>query len=429
MSIFSSLYVGMSGMRVNETAFQSVGNNIANMNTVGFKGSRAIFADVLNKTIIGTAGVSGVGQGAVVQGVQRLHTQGALLQTGVTTDLAVGGNGFFLVEGEAAGGEGTFYTRNGQFQIDSDGLLVNSAGLKLQGFAADESGALASALSDLSVGNQTSAPNPTTEIGLVINADPNDAVIATGFDITDIEGSSSFQATVQIFDSLGNSHQADVYFTNLGGGDWEWNVVVEGTELEGGAAGPTVIASGQINFNGNGELNTETSGDFNVQFAGATAQDVNLDFGESLTTDLGDGTGSTGVAKGSGSDFVLQDGFGAGNLTFLQVDPDGTINGSFSNGDTRVLGQVALANFNAPQELESIGGNLFRLGPGAGEPVVGAANSSGRGQIISGGLEQSNVDLTNEFTQMIVTQRGYQAASRTITTANTMLGELVNLIR
>lgn len=427
MSIFSSLYIGMSGMRVNETGFQAVGDNIANMNTVGFKGSRAVFADVLNRTVLGTAGVSEMGQGAAVQGVQRLHTQGALLQTGITTDLAIGGNGFFLVHGEAAGGEGTFYTRNGQFLIDSDGLLVNTAGLQLQGYTADDNGVLGTALGDLAVGNQTSPPSATSEVGLAVNLDPNEAV--NTFDPADLEGTASFSTTVTVYDSLGNAHQVDVYFTNNDNGSWEWHAFAEGDELEGGAPGPTEIAAGSVSFNTDGELDTEVGNSFNVTFAGATAQGVTLDFGESLTTDGGDGSGSSSFAGGSAIHFVAQDGFAAGNLTFLTVDPDGTIQGSFSNGDTRVLGQVALANFNAPQELDSVGGNLFRLGPGAGEPVVGAANTGGRGQIISGGLEQSNVDLTNEFTQMIVTQRGYQAASRTITTANAMLGELVNLIR
>ncbi len=430
MSIFSSLYIGMSGMRVNESGFSVIGDNIANMNTVGFKSGRGVFADVLNQTILGSAGVSTLGQGASVQGIQHLHTQGALLQTGVTTDLAVGGNGLFIVKGEANGGEGTFYTRNGQFSLDSDGFLVSHAGLKLQGFPADDVGNIQPTLGDLQVAGATSPPNPTGQVDLTVNLDPNEAVTGA-FDVNDIENTSAFSSSVTMFDSLGNAHDVEVYYTHTGPGQWEWNAVLDGGELEGGAAGtPTVIASGSLAYNTDGVLTDEVGGNpLNVQFAGATAQDIVLDFGDSITTDGGTGAGSTSHAGGSSVNLVSQDGFGAGDLTFLEVAPDGTIQGRFSNGDTRVLGQIALAVFSATDELEGIGGNLFAATPETGDPAVGVANAGGRGELFSGALEQSNVDLTNEFTQMIVMQRGFQASSRTITTGNTMLGELINLIR
>lgn len=429
MSIFSSLYIGMSGMRVNESGFAVIGDNIANMNTVGFKSGRGVFADVLNQTLLGSAGVSSLGQGASVQGIQHLHTQGALLQTGVTTDLAVGGNGLFIVEGEANGGEGTFYTRNGQFSLDSDGFLVSHAGLKLQGFPADDQGNIQPTLGDLQVAGATSPPNPTTAIDLTVNLDPNEDVTAA-FDVNDIENTSAHSSSVTVFDSLGNAHDVEVYYTHTAPGEWSWNAVIDGAQIEGGAADtPTIVASGTLSYNTDGQLTDETGGAFNVQFAGATAQDVVLDYGDSINTDGGTGEGSSSHAGGSSVNLVSQDGFGAGDLTFLEVAPDGTIQGRFSNGDARVLGQIGLAVFSATDELQGVGGNLFAATPDTGEPAVGVANAGGRGELFSGALEQSNVDLTNEFTQMIVTQRGFQASSRTITTSNTMLGDLINLIR
>lgn len=409
MSIFSSLYIGMSGMRVNETGFAVVGDNIANMNTIGFKASRANFADVLNRTIIGQAGVAELGQGSVVNGVRRLHTQGALLQTGVETDLAIGGNGFFILEGEAAGGEGTFFTRNGQFRLNDAGFLVNNAGLLVQGFAADQTGTLDTVLGSLLLGTQVSPPEATTNVNLQVNLDPSSEELG-GFDATDIEGTVNFTSTISVFDSLGESHDVDVFFSKTGPNTWQWNAIVEGTPF-----------SGDLTFDESGVLIAPDPPEFTLSgviFPGAAPQDIVLDFED-----------TTQVAKESSVLFIDADGRPPGDLAFLTVEPDGTIQGAFSNGDTRVLGQLALATFQAPDDLDNVGGNLFKLGPGAGEAAIGTPNSGLRGQVFAGALEQANVDLTNEFTQMITTQRGFQASSRTISTANQMLGELVNLNR
>ncbi|MGM0577159.1 MAG: flagellar hook protein FlgE [Myxococcota bacterium] len=425
MSIFSSLYIGRSGLRVNETGFQVVGDNIANMNTVGYKSRRAVFADILNQTIIGTAGISELGQGSAVQAVQRLHTQGAMSQTGVTTDLAVGGNGMFIVEGQAAGGEGQFYTRNGQFRIDQDGFLVNADGMRVQGFPANQEGVLSTSLGDLKVGLQTSPPEASTEAILQVNLDPNEETVPAGatFDPTAPEETAAFSNSVEVFDSVGNAHQVDVYYVHEADGSWSWHAVTEGSELEGGTAGPTELGSGTVEFDENGNLVSGQTADVTAEFAGAAEQTVTLDF-----------TGSTSVAKSGTSDastvlFVDSDGRASGELAFLDVEEDGTIRGSFSNGDVRVLGRLALAQFQAPDKLSDIGENLYARAPGSGDPTIGVPNAGGRGQIFEGSLEQSNVDLTNEFNQMIIHQRGFQASSRTISTANAMLAELVNLGR
>ncbi|MEZ4265421.1 MAG: flagellar hook protein FlgE [Myxococcota bacterium] len=413
MSIFSSLYIGMTGLRVNEQGLTVVGDNIANMNTVGFKASRASFSDVLNQTIIGSGGFSQQGQGSAVQAIQRVHSQGGLLQTGVSTDMAIGGNGFFVVRGEAQGGEGQFYTRNGQFRIGADGFLETLGGLKVQGYPGLTSGALDTSVGNLQVGLQKSQPIETTLANLRMNLDPN----------TDPNGTAPhFSTSITVFDSLGNPHDVDLEFTNTGNGTWSFEAFVDGAEVEGGAPGdiPVPVGTGSLVFDTAGQLDvgSSTFGELNATFDDASAQTIVLDF-----------TGSTGVNQASTIEFVDQNGQAPGDLAFFTVEPDGTIRGSFSNGDTRALGQLAIAQFQANDKLDAIGGNLYRQGTDTDEPAIGVANSGGRGQIFAGALEQSNVDLTNEFTQMITTQRGFQASSRTVSTANTLLGELVNLGR
>ncbi len=413
MSIFSSLYIGMTGLRANEQGLTVVGDNIANMNTVGFKASRASFADVLNQTIIGSGGFSQQGQGSAVQAIQRVHTQGGLLQTGVSTDMAVGGNGFFVVRGEAQGGEGQFYTRNGQFRIGAEGLLETLGGLKVQGYPGLVDGTLGTSLGNLQVGLQKSQPLATTLATLRINLDPN----------ADETGPApQFSTSFTVFDSLGNPHDVDVEFTKTSENNWSFEAFTDGAEVSGGLPGdpPVSVGTGSLVFDAAGQLDTGSStfGTLNANFAGAQPQSIDLDF-----------TGSTGINQPSTIEFVDQNGQAPGDLAFFTVEPDGTIRGSFSNGDTRALGQLAIALFQANDKLDAIGGNLYREGTGTDEPAIGVAGSGGRGQIFAGALEQSNVDLTNEFTQMITTQRGFQASSRTVSTANTLLGELVNLGR
>ncbi len=413
MSIFSSLYIGMSGMRVNETGFAVVGDNIANMNTIGYKASRGNFADVLNRTIVGAAGVAELGQGAVVDGIRRIHTQGALLQTGVETDLAIGGNGFFMVEGEASGGFGTFFTRNGMFRLDQEGFMVNGNGLKIQGFAADQEEQLATTLSSLKLGTQVSPPEATENVSIEVNIDPSSEVIAGGFDETDaatMADTANFASTVTVFDSLGEAHDLDLYWEKTGTNTWTVHA----------AFGDDQIGFQDITFDTDGNITAPDPPEFGVTntFGGGASQDIVIDL-----------TDTTQVAKESSVIFVDADGRPPGDLSFLTVDLDGSVAGAFNNGDVRLLGKLAIATFQANDELENVGGNLFKRGPGSDDPAIGLPNSGGRGQIFSGALEQSNVDLTNEFTQMITTQRGFQAASRTISTANQMLAELVNLNR
>ncbi len=424
MSIFSSLYIGMSGMRSNERAIGVIGNNIANLNTVGYKASRAVFADLLSANVLGSAGVSQAGRGSGLAAVQRLVSQGALLGTGLTTDLAISGDGFFVADG-ADGGR--VYTRNGQLQIDQDGFLTTIDNLRIQGYPATGDDTFATSLSGLRVGESTSPPRATGAIAMVANLDRN-APVQT-FDVADAANTASHSTTVTVYDSLGAAHQLEVYFSQTASGEWTWNAVAPQGELDGSdATDPVVVASGTLSFDSDGRLVSEAQTLSSVTFAGASAQDLRFDFGEELSAG-GDGTGSTSFASPSAVSFVDQDGFGVGTLAYVEIGTDGVVSGTFSNGQSRALGQLALARFASPHALDGVGGNNFAETLASGEPAIGAPGTAGRGEILAGSLEQSNVDLTNEFTSLILAQRGFQASSRTITTADEMLLEAVNLKR
>ncbi|MCC6620525.1 MAG: flagellar hook protein FlgE [Deltaproteobacteria bacterium] len=422
MSIFSSLYIGMSGMRSHEGAIGVIGNNIANLNTIGFKASRAVFADMLSQSVLGTAGMSQQGLGAAVAAVQRLVGQGALLGTNVTTDIAINGDGLFIVENPT--GE-RLYTRNGQFQVDQEGYLTTVEGFRMQGYPADGTGAIATSLGALRIGDATAPPQATTSVEMTVNLDAG-APITGPFDPNDPAGTSSFSTTVTVYDSRGTAHSLEVYFSQTATGQWEWNAVAPLGELDGSTdTTPTIVASGTMTFGTDGTLASSTQTQTTVTFFGADQQDLVFDFGAPGAA----GEGSTSFGSASALSFVEQDGFGPGTLAFIEIEQDGDVMGTFSNGQERVLGQVALARFQAPAELNALGQNLFSETIGSGEPAIGQPGTGGRGALHAGSLEQSNVDLTNEFTQLILAQRGFQAASRTITTADEMLVETVNLKR
>lgn len=431
MSSFDTLQVGASGLRAMTNAMGVVGDNIANVNTVGFKRSRASFADLLARTVLGSGGRGELGQGVQTVDIQRLHLQGGIIGTGVPTDMAIAGRGFFVVQGEAAGRTGNFYTRDGTFQIDADGLLTTVEGLEVQGFSADGAGNLGPVLGDLQILGRTSEPQATENVAIVANLDAAAPIGAPDpADPPDPDIGAAFQTSVEVFDSLGTPHQLDVYFYKTADNQWTWRAFVDGGELQGGTAGqPTLVGEGTLTFDANGRLQTENVPTLDIPWAGGAADGtVTLDFGDALD-DGGTGAGTQQFAQASDVTFLEQDGFGPGDFRFLLVEPDGSLLGTFSNGQTELLGRVAIANFNAPGELEGIGGNLLAETASSGEPALGAGGTEGRGVVQGQALEQSNVDLATEFIQMITAQRAFQASSRTVTTVDAMLSEAVNLKR
>lgn len=414
MSLLKAMNTGLSGLNANGRAMSMIGDNIANVNTTGFKAGRLNFSDIIGNTMLGIG--DGVGSGSV----QQLFDQGALEATGQVTDMAITGGGFFVVSGEVDGKMANFYSRAGEFAIDESGYVTSPAGLKLQGYQTDANGNITSKVGDLKVGDLTAPPKASTGIELELNLDSSTEVLAAAWDPLDPTATSNYSTTTTVYDSLGNPIQVEMYYRKTADNTWEYHALVDGADVQGGAAGvPEEITTGTLDFSTDGELTTHTPGAVNFQPLGATQpQDLLMEFDK-----------TTQYSGANNQRRVSQDGYSAGDIRDLRINTDGEIVGVFSNGQEQTLGQVAIAQFQAPHEMERIGGNLYRQTPSSGDPMLGMAGAGGRGSIVSGALESSNVDLAHEFVKMIAAQRGYQANSKTITTGDAMLQEVMNLKR
>ena len=442
-----------------------LGNNIANVNTTGFKKGRVTFQDLLSQTLSGAAkptdevgGVNPkqVGLGMLVAAIDTIHTQGSLQTTGVMTDLAITGEGFFIL----ADGDKQFFTRAGAFGLDESGHLVNPAhGMKVQGWSAEELGGVttinrASDIGDLiiPVGSKDPA-RATSEVTFVCNLDKRTPIIPAGA-LPDSQAvrDGTWITDFDVFDSFGNPHKLQISFTRdpLVANRWRAEALVNpnaeiptNTDVAGGiAAEPNVF---YLDFDNLGSIESVLDSDltllgdegdlivplaFDVPesdlVAGAAfRQTINLQLGT-----IGDYKKSiTQQAELSSTKIIAQDGYTLGYLDGFKIDQSGVVTGVYSNGANRELGQVALASFTNPGGLEKEGENTYVVSNNSGDANIDASGIAGKGKIIAGALEMSNVDLADQFTDMIVTQRGFQANSRSITTSDQMLQELLSLKR
>jgi len=430
MSIMKTLYTGVAGLSAHGEALGVVGDNIANVNTTGFKAERAIFSDLLGRSMMA---VNSPGSGATMSKISRTFVQGTMLTTDSPTDLAINGSGFFVVRGQTAGINGNFYTRAGQFTLDKDGRLVNPGGMVLQGYLTDPvTGEIDNQLTDLEVANSVLPPAVTTTVDISANLDST-ATVPPAFDPANPGTTSNFSTAITVYDSLGNAHRVDVYFSKTADNEWDWHALVDGGELTGGTPGVAEeCAAGHLEYTTDGLLDTETvttASDFD--FIGATqSQVIDFDFGDSITTDGGTGLeGSTQFAAGSSIRSQEQDGYATGTLAAVGVQGNGDVMAVYSNGEQQLVGKVALATFEAETDLARAGSNLWAETDYSGEARVGEASTGSAGSITSGALEQSTVDLAEEFVNLIAYQRGFQANSRTISTADDLYTEVVNLKR
>jgi flagellar hook protein FlgE len=433
MAIIGTMYSGISGLIANGLAMEIIGNNLANINTPAFKASRGDFSDILSSTADSGATV---GRGSQLEAVSQVFTQGGLQSTESVTDMAIEGAGFFLLSSEV--NDGNFYTRAGNFQINSTGYVVNPNGYFLQGYVLDADGEVTGTPSDIRIGNAPLEPKPTghgTGIEIYSNLDANAELNPGGvaFDATDPDATSNFSASITVYDSLGESHQVTAYFRktaeNPTGNTWEWNAVTPADDHATGV--DTICANGTLEFNTDGGLVTETTTASSFDFSGGAtqAQAIAFDFGDAIS-DGGTGfSGSTQFGAQSAVSFQSQDGSGPSYLQSISIDTDGIIMGKYNNGETVQFAQISMANFNTPEKLTQVGGNVYQETTQSGPPIIGVADTAGNGRIFSNTLEMSNVDMAQQFVQMITTQRGYQANSRSISTTDEMLTELLNLKR
>ncbi len=434
MGVSSSLYSGVSGLNANGNAMSVIGNNIANANTIGFKSSRTIFGDLLSSQISGSGGTSQVGRGVGLSTVDNIFSQGTFENTESNTDLAIEGSGMFIVSDPAGGNSVNSYTRAGAFRFDENGYLVTPEGFNVMGFQLDASGKTFGDLTPIWANTQSfTAAGPTANLTLTTNIDSDSLAIPTGFDITDPSGSSHYATSIRVFDSLGSTHLMTTYFTKTANNAWEYNSVIDGGEVLGGTAGTLeLVGEGILGFDASGNLDLAASGNGIPLSAPGTFTTTpgTLDWANGsvqtqvLTMDMQ----TTQYASPSVVVSQEQDGFGTGTLVKLNVDETGNIIGNFSNGTPRKIMQLALAKFTNSGGLTKSGNNVWDESDNSGPPTVGTVGS-GVGNIFTNALELSNVDLAQEFVKMITTQRGFSANSKTITTTDEMLAEVINMKR
>ncbi len=426
-SLSSALFSSVSGLDVTSTAISVIGDNIANVNTPGFKERRVEFSDVLGQTISNVVGFSNFGAGAKVSRTTTLFTQGTFENTGRPTDLAIEGRGFFVLAGQ----QGSVYTRAGVFTIDSQGFVVNPDGLRLQGQPLDPiTGAPLGQIQDVTVSAAQAPPRATTEIDISVNLDSGEQVLAAAFDPTDPQGTANFRSLITAYDSLGNGHPVSVHFTKTAANTWDWTATLPDSETTvPPVAGANIVVqgSGTLTFDTDGVLQTATGSPVTFEFAGggAASQSIVMDFGPLAGVGTGDATTQFGAASAVNS--FVQDGFAAGALQAISIDREGFLTGQFSNGEVLPLAQISLASFPNVEGLLPVGGNNLIETRTSGQPLLGVAESGSFGSIRSSNLEQSTVDLAAQFVRLIINQRAFQANTRTISATNELLANLVSL--
>ncbi|KVV49001.1 flagellar biosynthesis protein FlgE [Burkholderia cepacia] len=408
---------GLSGLSGASNALDVIGNNIANANTVGFKSSTAQFADMYANSVA-TSTNTQIGIGTRLNSVEQNFGQGGITTTNSSLDVAINGNGFFQMSNNGV----TTYSRDGTFQRDKNGFIVDSQGRNLMGYAANAGGVINTAQTvPLQAPTTNLAPTATTKISAQFNLNSQDTVpTKTPFNATD-NTTYNYSTSIQVYDSLGGSQAVNMYFVKSAAGTWEAYAGVQG-----GATNDL----GTVTFNSSGAIQSTTTGtpatpttllgqfQFTVPNTDGSATPQNL------TLDL---TGTTQYGGKDGVNNLAQDGFASGTLTTYTIGTDGKLTGNYSNGQTSVLGQIALANFNNPNGLVNLGGNQYAESSASGVPQISAPGSTNHGTLQGSALESSNVDLTSQLVNLITAQRNYQANAQTIKTQQTVDQTLINL--
>jgi flagellar hook protein FlgE len=403
MSIYGAFSTARSGLTAHSAALAVIGNNIANVSTIAFKGSRAEFADLLSAEQGGQLGK--IGLGTRIAAVRTLFGQGTFDTTGRALDMAIEGEGFFVLGNQ----DGLVYTRAGNFQIQADGTVTNLLGYALQGTPL---GTTTGTRGDIVLQTSLTAdPQATTAVTLGGNVDGATAPAGT------------FTTQVQVFDGQGVAHEVQLTFTKTAtANQWTVDATVDGSEVTGGTPGtPSTLGSTTITFNpadgkyASGSPLNLTVGSWT---SGATGTPVAIDL-----------TAFTQQAGDSGVTQLEQDGFGKGGVQSLTVDEKGILTAHFDNGQTRDLYQLAIASFANPEGLTPGGNQIFRESSASGPALIGTAQTAGNGSIIGGALENSNVELAQQFIDLISTQRAFQANAKVITTGDQILSDLLNIIR
>lgn len=399
----SSLNIALSGLNASSKELSTISNNIANVSTTGFKESRAEFASVYSGGQAGGVEVKSI--------TQNFDSEGSITGTGRTLDMALSGSGFFMMV-DSKGQES--YTRNGAFSMDSNGYIVSNSNAKLQGYGVDANNNLTEgAVSDIKIRTDSQAAQATTSIEFVANVDARAEVIDSVASPFNADDSNTYTSsyTSPVYDSLGNQHNVTQYFIKTGENAWDVRVSVDGDTL------PSSTPKIELQFDTDGKLLSGNSYWMGRPISGAEDLDITFDM--------------DGVTQ-FGNQFIVStnnpNGYAAGDFIDLRVEDDGSIYANYSNGQTQLQGQVTLANFAAPQELQQTTNTSWTQTFGSGVPVIGTAGSGQFGEIASSSLESSNVDLTESLVSLMSSQRNYQANTKAISTDSQLTQALFQAI-
>jgi len=415
----SSFSAALSGLQADAGAINVIGNDLANLNTTGYKANEIEFSELIAQQIGGANSSGQIGLGVSPVSSFANYTQGTLESTGGATNAAIQGGGFFVVQGP--NGQ-TDYTRDGSFQINASGELVTAAGDAVQGWSA-VNGAVNpnGAVGSISVPLGATVPaTATTSMSLALNLDAESPTTGAG---------STFSAPIQVFDSLGESHTLTATFNKTAANSWTYALTIPAADLAAG--GTTTVSSGTMTFDSNGNLTSPAiaSDPQVVPITGLADGAADMSINWSLYNPTTANSAITQLAETSGVGGTSQNGFAAGQVSNVSLQNGGLLVATYSNGQTATVGQLAVASIANPDTLIVAGNNYLQAAATTSTPSVGAANSGARGQIIAGALESSTVDIAQEFTSLLTFERSYQANSRVITVSDQLEQATVGLIQ
>ncbi|WP_419806624.1 flagellar hook protein FlgE [Terriglobus sp.] len=404
--------IPLTGLAANSVALNTIGNNLANLNTTGYKKENANFADLYYENI-GTTGSNSpvqVGFGTRVSSIDTDFVQGNIDPTNSATDMAINGNGFFVVQNRGV----QQLTRTGNFSLDAGGNLITSDGQNVMGYPANGTSANTNSslvLLKVPVGS-TQTPHATSNFSITGGLDSSAAV-----------GSTPFSRTQAMYDSLGQEHEVTMTFTKTAANQWNYSF-----SLPSGENATSANTTGTLTFNTDGTLASPSSNISGISFGGMTDGSADI----ALTWQLRDSAGKGLITQGASTSSVnasTQDGYAAGNYTGFSVDANGVLSAKYSNNQTEVVGEIALATVANPSGLTRNGENTYVASSASGLVTIGAANTGGRGQIVGSALEGSNVDISTEFADLIVAQRSFEANSKTVTAFDTITQDTISMLR
>lgn len=426
MGILSSFQVGVTGLSAVGGGMSVIADNIANAGTSGFKGSRAEFQDVLASSLKGIDGGDQIGSGTKIAHIKSVFTQGNLQRTDQVTDLAISGNGFFAVNAPF----GTGFTRDGSFNFDKEGYLITGDGYKVLGFRANDQGQITNQLGEVKLGGVNIQAKATKKVALQMNLDSRGEV--KQFDLNNPEKSTNYNTSLVVYDNVGTARLVTLHFNKMENNKWTYNVTAKGEDTQDGEYGkPVSMAKGTLIFNDKGILQEEIEDEnsFNFNKGAAPGQRIEFSFGESLKEG---GTGLEGTTQYGSESSVSrhnQDGATAATLASLSFDDKGVLTAVYNNGETRDLFQVGVSAFENNEGLFKVGKNLFKETRKSGQGAVGKPREGGRGEVLSKSIEQSNVDIAQEFVNLMTAQRNFTANTKSITTADQMLQDVLGIKR